>query len=150
MYHAFFYVCLILCYAKEINNLFWFSLHFLLQFSSLLLQKWNLILQTLLSRFLHCFPPSKFLLIHWNQISTFHECYISYLNCKINIHLVLPRCFVNLLLVLLSPNLISASNVESSFVLLTSDISVYDILWNKLSYYSIWTFWGRFVSKNCF
>ena len=47
-------------------------------------------------------------------------------------------------------NLMSASNVESSFMLLTSDISLYDILWNKLSYYSIWTFWGRVVSKNCF
>ena len=137
LYHIFSDDYLILCWTKEIINLFLFLLHFLLQFLSLLLQEWNVILQLLLSRSHHWFTPSEFFLIHWNQISTSHECYISYLICNIYINLMLPTCFVNLLLLLLSPSLISEWNLESSFMFLTFDISIYDILWNKLFLFDI-------------
>ena len=150
LYHAFFYGYLILCGTKEIIKLLWFSLDFLLQFSSLLLQTWNLILHPLLSRFLHWFTPSEFFLIHWNQISPSRKSYTSYPIRNIDIHLALPPCFVNLLHVLLSLNLISASNLASSFMVLASDISVYDILWNNFYYYSIRCFWRRVVWKRSF
>ena len=41
-------------------------------------------------------------------------------------------------------------NFTSSFMLLTSDISVRDVLWNKPSNYSSCCYWRMGVSKNCF
>ena len=79
-----------------------------------------------------------------------YECSIIYLIYQHQIPFLSLACVVKLLLVLLSPKLTWASNSASSFNLVTSDISVREVLRNKPSNYYNCCYCRTGVSKYCF